>query len=78
MKLKLNKKNVIIISIAVVLLLAGIGLLITKFFSNDKDFDDVNITDKEDKKDKENVIPDVQIVDVNSKARPYAVMINNL
>ena len=78
MKLKLNKKNVIIISIAVVLLLAGIGFLITKFFSNDKDFDDVNITDKEDKKDKENVIPDVQIVDVNSKARPYAVMINNL
>ena len=46
MKLKLNKKNVIIISIAVVLLLAGIGFLITKFFSNDKDFDDVNITDK--------------------------------
>ncbi len=72
---KKNKKKVIIIAGIVLLLLIG---AITAFLL-------LNKKDKKDVKDKDNtkeVIKEpektVQIVDVNSTSRPYAIMINNI
>ena len=81
MERKLKKKNLIIISIITILLFGGVTFAITKFWGNDnndtKKNDINNKKPNNDNKDNEEVIPEVQIIDVDSKSRPYAVMINN-
>ncbi len=73
MKKKLKKKNLIIIMIVAVLLIGGItsAIFLTKSNSN-------NEPSKNKEKDKDPNIPQVEIVDLNSTTRPYAVMINNI
>lgn len=80
MKKKIKKKNLIIIGIIVLLVVGLVIFGITSLFKGNED-EQGNIVDKKDKDngDKKDVKePEVQIVDVNSKSRPYAVMINNL
>ena len=76
-RLKINKKYLIMLCIIGVLLIGCITLGVVmgnpekrSIFNTEKDNNDKN---KEDP-----IIPKVQVVDVNSKSRPYAVMINNL
>lgn len=80
MKRRLKKKYLITL-IILAILIVGLAIFgISKLFMNKES--DTNIVDKNDQdnnNDKNNeVIPEVQIVDVNSKSRPFAVMINNL
>jgi len=70
---KMNKKSLIIIISAVVLLV--IGALITIVLLN-KDKNESGIKKPESPIKQEQ--KEVQIVDVNSNSRPYAVMINNI
>ena len=76
-RLKINKKYLVMLCIIGVLLIGCITLGVVmgnpekrSIFNTEKDNNDKN---KEDP-----IIPKVQVVDVNSKSRPYAVMINNL
>lgn len=71
---KLSKKNKIMIGVGSVLLLAVIVVLVLVFIGK-IDGGNSYINNKKKEKKEE---PKVQIVDVNSKSRPYAVMINNL
>jgi len=77
--LKINKKYLFMLIIIGILLIGCITLGVISLF---RDKDNVSITDKKDKNDNshedEPILPQVQIVDVKSKSRPYAVMINNL
>ena len=76
MKLKLKKKNLIIIIAAAILLIGGIITSIILLSNKDnKDPDENQEVNKEEEKKEE---PTVQIVDLNSTSRPYAVMINNI
>ena len=76
MKLKLKKKNLIIIIAAAILLIGGIITSIILLSNKDnKDPDENKEVNKEEEKKEE---PTVQIVDLNSTSRPYAVMINNI
>lgn len=80
-KLKINKKYLIMLVIIGVLLIGCISIGVASLFKNDDNKS--NITDKKDNNDKdkneeEPIVPKVQVVNVNSKSRPYAVMINNL
>lgn len=73
---KINKKTVIIIIIAIVML-AFIGILICKnHSSNNKDNNTLATSEQENSAD-EVVKEKVDIIDVNSKTRPYAVSVNN-
>lgn len=76
MKLKLKKKNLIIIIAAAILLIGGIITSIILLSNKDNKDPDENkeVNKKEEKKEE----PTVQIVDLNSTSRPYAVMINNI
>lgn len=76
MKLKLKKKNLIIIIAAAILLIGGIITSIILLSNKDnKDPDENQEVNKEEEKKEE---PTVQIVDLNSTSRPYAIMINNI
>ena len=76
MKLKLKKKNLIIIIATAILLIGGIITSIILLSNKDnKDPDENKEVNKEEEKKEE---PTVQIVDLNSTSRPYAVMINNI
>lgn len=67
---KMNKKNIIILcSSLVVIALIIVGLIFVFNKKDDKQTETVQEEQKEEKK--------LQIVDINSKTRPYAVMINN-
>ncbi len=72
-----KKKNLFIIGIVSVLLIGGLYLGVTKIFNNSDSLDS-EIDNKDSKNNKKPEEPKVQIVDVNSKSRPYAVMINNI
>lgn len=65
-----NSKKIIIILIVILLILGGVFLV--KVLTNDKETSNDEVGEK-----KEEVIKKLQIVDENSKSRPYAVMINN-
>jgi len=76
-KLKINKKYLVMLCIIGVLLIGCITLGVVmgnpekrSIFNTEKD--------NNDKNEEQPIIPKVQVVDVNSKSRPYAVMINNL
>lgn len=78
-KLQINKKYIIMLAIIGILLIGCISIGVASLFKNDDS--KTNMTDKKDNNDKneeEPIVPKVQVVDVNSKSRPYAVMINNL
>lgn len=70
--------KILIIILAVVIVIAGI-LLALKIFNKGQveTGSPVEIGEKEPEKEREPEKPQVQIVNVNSKTRPYAVMINN-
>ena len=77
MKKKLKKKNLIIMIIVLVLLIGGATtgiLLLTKDTSNN------NTEKKDDNSSNEPTFeePTVQVVNLESNTRPYAVMINNI
>ena len=74
MKTKLKKKNMIILLVIGILLIGGIttGVLL---MSKNNDSSNNNNKNEEPNNSEE---PTVQIVDLNSTSRPYAVMINNL
>ena len=75
-KEKSNKKIVVILSaIAGVLLIVGLVLILTKKPAEDKPKEEET---KEEEKEKEPEQPksNVKIIDIYSKTRPYAVMIN--
>lgn len=73
MKKKLKKKNVIILLVIAILLVGGItsGVLL---MSNDKEQNNNKSKNKSENKEE----PTVQVVDLDSTSRPYAVMINNI
>ena len=69
---KLNKKMIIGIAIAVVLV---IGIVITIILLNKKD----DVPQKKETKKQEPLVENkINIVDINSKSRPFAIMINNI
>ena len=74
---KLKKKNLIIMGVIGILLVGGITFGAVALLSKDKDIGGYT-NKKGDKKEEEPILPKVQIVDVDSKSRPYAVMINNI
>ena len=81
LKLKINKKYLIMLGIIGILLIGCITIGICSLFKIDDK--STNITENNDNKNDDKVpekpiIPKVQVVDVNSKSRPYAVMINNI
>lgn len=79
MKLKLKKKNLIIIIIVGLILLSGLTFGLIKAFSNKSTSEEPQKEQEKTNDEDSGVInPTIQIVDVNSKSRPYAVMINNL
>jgi len=75
--MKLKKKNLLIL-ICVTILIIGTTVGVTFLLKSDKDSNDVKIDDKKNKNDVKKEEPKVQVVDLNSKTRPFAVMINNL
>ena len=72
---KLKKKNLIILMVIGILLIGGVTASVL-FLTKDSNKTNNNHNDKEEPKKEEE--PTVQIVDLNSTSRPYAVMINNL
>lgn len=74
-KLKLNKKNAIILGAIVALLVGGIILAVTCL--GKKEVDNKGYTNVPHEEEEIYDQPKVQIVDVSSKSRPFAVMINN-
>ena len=72
---KLKKKNLIIIMVIGILLIGGVTASVL-FLTKDNSKTNNSHNNKEEPKKEEE--PTVQIVDLNSTSRPYAVMINNL
>ena len=72
---KLKKKNLIILMVIGILLIGGVTASVL-FLAKDNSKTNNSHNDKEEPKKEEE--PTVQIVDLNSTSRPYAVMINNL
>ena len=71
-KRKLKKKNlIIIIALFLVLVAIIVGII---FIVNNKKTEPINDSNTPQEKKEE---PKLKIVDVNSKSRPYAIMINN-
>lgn len=79
MKRKLNKKNLIIILVIGAFLIGG-SIIGVSLLSKDKPTHENNKSEKKknQEEEKDPTVPEVQIVNKNSKTRPYAVMINNL
>ena len=75
MKKKLKKKNVIILIALLIILIGGIATTVI-LLSKDKPTSDNNNNDNKDNTPKDE--PTVQVVDLESTSRPYAVMINNI
>lgn len=73
-KLKLKKKNIIILIAAIIVLVAGV-LVVLGFLNKD---DAKNLINKENNQKVEEQNKELKIVNLNSKSRPYAVMINNI
>ncbi len=71
--IKWTKKKVIILSIMLLLIVALIVVLVLCLNNKKEDVQSNNEVKEEVKKEE----PKISIVDVNSKSRPYAVMINN-
>ena len=72
--MKLKKKNLVIIGAVLAIILVGgisAGLALSKK-------DDVKKEDKTETKEENKEESKVKVVDLNSKSRPYAVMINNI
>ncbi len=69
-KLRIRKKYLMGIIIVVILLIMGIGLFVILKKDDQKLENDVNNNPQEE-------VKKLDIVDLNSKSRPYAVMINN-
>ncbi len=82
MKLKLKKKNLIILIVISLILIGGITFGLIKVFSGKEETSKTTKNENKEENftniDNETINPEVQIVDINSKSRPYAVMINNL
>ncbi len=74
MKKKLKKKNIIILSVIAILLIAGIATTVILLTKDKPAEGNSSKTDEPNNPDE----PTVQIVDLNSTSRPYAVMINNI
>lgn len=72
---KLKKKNLIILMVISILLIGGVTASVL-FLTKDNSKTNNSHNNKEEPKKEEE--PTVQIVDLNSTSRPYAVMINNL
>ncbi len=72
---KLKKKNLIILMVIGILLIGGVTASVL-FLTKDNSKTNNSHNNKEEPKKEEE--PTVQIVDLNSTSRPYAVMINNL
>ena len=72
---KLKKKNLIILMVIGILLIGGVTASVL-FLTKDSSKTNNSHNDKEEPKKEDE--PTVQIVDLNSTSRPYAVMINNL
>lgn len=76
--LNINKKYLFMLSIIGILLIGCITIGVASLF---RDKNDVSITDKNENNDNQDdnpILPELQVIDVNSNSRPYAVMINNL
>lgn len=74
-KSKKNKKIIIIVAI-IVLIAVLVGILIFKNQSSNKDNNTLATTEQENSQD-EVVKEKVDIIDINSKTRPYAIVVNN-
>ena len=73
--MKLNKKNILLI-ILIIILLAGITTGIILIINKNK-----NTNSNQEENNQTNTVvkeePKLKIVDINSKSRPYAIMVNN-
>lgn len=79
MKLKLKKNNLIMLVVVGLLLICGVTFGVVSLLNKDDNTVTSDKKDKDsDKTEEEPIVPKVQVVDVNSKSRPFAVMINNL
>ena len=70
--LKLNKSKKIILGLGAVVVAAGIGIGGYALFK-----DQPTVSDKKEENKEEDLEKNIEIVDVNSKSRPFAIMINN-
>lgn len=77
-KLKLNKKNLMVMGVVGVILIAVIIFVIIKLTGGSDTLKGYTNNKKQGEDNKTQVTPDIQIVDLKSTTRPYAVMINNL
>lgn len=78
-KLKINKKYLIMLSIIGILLIGCITIGVISLFQEKAEDSYTNLEGNQKEPEPEEPIkPEVQVVNVNSKSRPYAVMINNL
>lgn len=75
-KLKLRNKKLLIILITLIVLIGGVTVAVV--LTKDKDVKSIEKVNNTDKKEEAKEGKKVQIVDVNSNSRPYAVMINNI
>ncbi|MBE6154318.1 MAG: DUF3048 domain-containing protein [Firmicutes bacterium] len=80
MKLVVKKKDLIILGVILLAIISGLIFGLPKLLNNNgTEVKENNKNNKvENNKEQEEIIPEVQIVDLNSKTRPYAVMVNNL
>ena len=69
-KLKLNKKGIFLLSVIAIVLILGIVIAVVLAKPKDKE------AIKKEEPKKEGIVEKVKIVDVDSKTRPYAIMIN--
>jgi len=77
MKKNINKNKLTIIVVLAIVVLAVIGIILATVFKSDNN-DDVNIgTTNQPSNTQTNNGEKVDIIDVNSKTRPYAVVVNN-
>jgi len=73
----MKNKKILIIIIPIIIVLAIIaGIVVASFPKSNKD-EEVSKTDNESSNLESNVEEKVDIIDVNSKTRPYAIVVNN-
>jgi len=78
MKLIIKKKDLIILGVILLVIVGALLIGLPKLLNNnDTEVKENNNNEVENNKEEE-IIPEVQIVDLNSKTRPYAVMVNNI
>lgn len=78
-KLKINKKYLIMLSLIGILLIGCITIGVSNLFKEKGKEDSYSNIEKDNNENKEEPItPKVQVVNENSKSRPYAIMINNI